>query len=203
MVHTHTAPSSKPRKTLFLRKTPSEGYPAGGPSRRRSAKERQSFTCTAAGSTLTQLTGKLFVSATYVGSEIAHLWDNVDLNPAVWLPGKPVIVTPSTPAQFGQCAALQANCGGSAENFRRLLELANPSAPNVNVYGSITSLDSGATQNYNGLLTNARWQVARNVNVLANWTWSHCIGLPATNISNLGAVYPHQPYQNNGPQEVD
>jgi len=148
-----------------------------------------------------QLTGKLFVSATYVGSEIAHLWDNVDLNPALWLPGKPVIASPSTAAQFGQCAALQANCGGSAENFRRLLELANPSAPNVNVYGSITSLDSGATQNYNGVLANTRWQVARNVNVLANWTWSHCIGLPATNISNLGAVYPHQPYQNNGPQD--
>ena len=34
-----------------------------------------------------------------------------------------------------------------------------------------------------------------------NWTWSHCIGLSATNISNLGAVYPHQPYQNNGPQD--
>jgi hypothetical protein len=148
-----------------------------------------------------QLTGKLIVSATYLGSEIAHLWDNVDLNPALWLPGKPVIVTPSTPAQFGQCAALQANCGGSAENFRRLLELTNPSAPNGDVYGSITSLDSGATQNYNGMLANARWQVARNVNILANWTWSHCIGLPATNISNLGAVYPHQPYQNNGPQD--
>jgi hypothetical protein len=148
-----------------------------------------------------QLTGKLFVSATYVGSEIAHLWDNIDLNPALWLPGKPVIVSPETPAQFGLCAALQANCGGSAENFRRLLELANPSAPNVKDYGSITSLDSGATQNYNGLLTNARWQLARNVNLMANWTWSHCIGLPATNISNLGAVYPHQPYQNNGPQD--
>ena len=148
-----------------------------------------------------QLTGKLFVSATYVGSEIAHLWDNVDLNPALWLPGKPVIVTPSTAAQFGQCASLQANCGGSGENFRRLLELANPSAPNVNDYGSITSLDSGATQNYNGLLTNARYQVSRDINILANWTWSHCIGLPATNVSNLGAVYPHQPYQNNGAQD--
>ncbi len=148
-----------------------------------------------------QLTGKLFVSGTYVGSEIAHLWDNIDLNPALWLPGKPVITTPSSAAQFGQCASLQANCGGIAENFRRVLELANPSAPNVNDYGSITSLDSGATQNYNGLLASARYQLSRNVNLLANWTWSHCIGLPATNLSNLGAVYPHQPYQNNGPQD--
>jgi hypothetical protein len=147
-----------------------------------------------------QMTSRLFVSATYVGSAIAHLWDNVDLNPALWLPGKPVIASPSTGAQFGQCAALQANCGGSAENFRRLLELANPSAPNVRTYGSITSLDAGGTQHYDGLLTNARWQLGQNLNVLGNWTWSHCIGLPATNISNLGAVYPHQPYQNNGPQ---
>jgi hypothetical protein len=111
-----------------------------------------------------------------------------------------VIASPASAAQFGQCAALQANCGGSAENFRRLLEITNPTAPNVNDYGSITSLDSGGTQHYDGLLTNARWRATDNVEFSANWTWSHCIGLPATNISNLGAVYPHQPYQNNGPQ---
>jgi hypothetical protein len=147
-----------------------------------------------------QLTSRLFVSGTYVGTEIAHLWTNVDLNPAIWLPGKPVIASPSTAAQFGQCASLQANCGGSAENFRRLLEITNPGAPNVNTYGSITSLDAGGTQHYNGLLLNTRWQAAQNVSLNANWTWSHCIGLSASNISNLEAVYPHQPYQNNGPQ---
>jgi len=125
----------------------------------------------------------------------------VDLNPAIWLPGKPVIASPSTAAQFGQCAALKANCGGNAENFRRLLALTNPSAPNGSVYGSITSLDAGGTQNYNGLLLNSRYQAGRNVDLGVNWTWSHCIGLSATNISNLAAVYPHQPYQNNGPQD--
>ncbi len=147
-----------------------------------------------------QMSSRLFISATYVGSAIAHLWDNVELNPAIWLPGKPVISSPSTAAQFGQCAALQANCGGTAENFRRLLEISNPAAPAVSDYGSITSLDSGGTQHYEGLLANARWKFSDNLNVSGNWTWSHCIGLPATNISNLGAVYPHQPYQNNGPQ---
>src|SRR5579871_6472273 len=125
-----------------------------------------------------QLTSNLFVSATYVGTEIAHVWTGVDLNPAIWLPGKPVIASPSSAAQFGQCAALQANCGGSAENFRRLLEVTNPTAPNVNDYGSITSLDSGGTQHYNGLLANARWRANDNLNISTNWTWSHCIGLP-------------------------
>lgn len=148
-----------------------------------------------------QITPRLFVSGTYVGTQIAHLWTGVDLNPAIWLPGKPVIASPSTTAQFGQCAALEANCGGSAENFRRLFELTNPTAPNVTSYGSITSLDASGTQHYNGMLLSGRWQAGQNLNLLANWTWSHCIGLPATNISNLAAVYPHQPYQNNGPQD--
>ena len=62
-------------------------------------------------------------------------------------------------------------------------------------------MDAGGTQHYNGLLLNSRWQVGQNVNLGANWTWSHCIGLPATNIANLEAVYPHQPYQNNGTQD--
>lgn len=148
-----------------------------------------------------QVNSKFFVSATYLGSEIAHLWDNVELNPAIWLPGKPVIASPTSAAQFGQCAALQANCGGSAENFRRLLEISNPTAPNVTDLGEITELDSGATQHYDGLLTTARWRFSDTFTAMANWTWSHCIGLSATNISNLGAVYPHQPYQNNGPQD--
>ncbi len=148
-----------------------------------------------------QVTPSLFVSGTYVGTEIAHIWTGVDLNPAIWLPGKPVIASPATPAQFGQCAALEANCGGSAENFRRLLELTNPTAPNVTTYGSITSLDASGTQHYNGLLLNTRWRAGERLNLGANWTWSHCIGLPASNISNLAAVYPHQPYQNNGAQD--
>ena len=144
-----------------------------------------------------QITPRFFVSGTYVGTELAHLWTGVDLNPPIMLPGLPVIASASTPAQIAQCATLQANCS-SNENQRRLLELANPSAGNI--YGSITDLDSSGTQHYNGLLLNTRWRLADNVNLLANWTWSHCIGLPASNIANLEAVYPHQPYQTNGPQ---
>ena len=34
-----------------------------------------------------------------------------------------------------------------------------------------------------------------------NYTWSHCIGFPGTFLTNLSAAYPHQPYQNNGPQD--
>ena len=143
-----------------------------------------------------QVTKSVFVSATYVGSEIAHLWTGVDLNPPQLLPGVPNFLQAFAPAQIALCANLQANCT-SNENQRRLLELTNPSAGNV--YGSLTSLDSSGTQHYDGLLVNARWRVGDNVNLGANWTWSHCIGLPVTTLSNLEATYLNTPYQNNGP----
>jgi hypothetical protein len=143
-----------------------------------------------------QITKNVFLSATYVGSEIAHLWTGVDLNPPQLLPGVPNFLQAFAPAQMALCANLQANCT-SNENQRRLLELTNPSAGNV--YGSLTSLDSSGTQHYDGMLLNARWRVGDNVNLGANWTWSHCIGLPVTILSNLEATYLNTPYQNNGP----
>ncbi len=143
-----------------------------------------------------QVTKNVFVSTTYVGSEIAHLWTGVDLNPPQLLPGVPNFLQAFTPGQIAMCASLQANCT-SNENQRRLLELTNPSAGNA--YGSLTSLDSSGTQHYDGLLLNARWRVGDNVNLGANWTWSHCIGLPVTTIANFAATYLNTPYQNNGP----
>ncbi|MGA2882408.1 MAG: carboxypeptidase regulatory-like domain-containing protein [Bryobacteraceae bacterium] len=143
-----------------------------------------------------QITKSVFFSATYVGSEIAHLWTGVDLNPPQLIPGVPNFLEAFTPAQQALCASLQANCTTN-ENQRRLLELRNPSAGNV--YGSLTSLDSSGTQHYDGLLLNARWRLGDNVNLAGNWTWSHCIGLPATTLANLEATYLNTPYQNNGP----
>jgi len=144
-----------------------------------------------------QITNSVFASATYVGTELAHLWTAVDLNPPLLIPGVPNFLQAFTPAQQAMCASLQANCTTN-ENQRRLLESANPSAGNV--YGSMTSLDSGGTQHYDGLLLNARWQVGQSVNLATNWTWSHCIGLPVTTLNNAGATYVNAPYQNNGPQ---
>jgi hypothetical protein len=143
-----------------------------------------------------QMTKTVFLSATYVGSEIAHLWTGVDLNPPQLLPGVPNFLNAFSPGQIAMCANLQANCT-SNENQRRLLELTNPAAGNA--YGSLTSLDSSGTQHYDGLLVKARWRVGDNVNLDANWTWSHCIGLPVTTIANFEATYLNTPYQNNGP----
>ena len=137
-----------------------------------------------------QVTKSFFLSATYVGTELAHLLTAVDLNPPQLIPGNCVA------GQYG--LTKPGPCSTTAnENQRRLLELTNPSAGNT--YGSLTSLDSSGTQHYDGLLVNARFRLGENVNLAGNWTWSHCIGLPITELNNAGATYLNTPYQNNGP----
>jgi hypothetical protein len=137
-----------------------------------------------------QVTKSFFLSTTYVGTELAHLWTGVDLNPPQFIPGN-CLAGQYGLTKPGPCSTT------SNENQRRLLELTNPSAGNV--YGSLTSLDSSGTQHYDGLLTNARLRLGQNVNLAGNWTWSHCIGLPVTELVNAGATYLNTPYQNNGP----
>ena len=128
-----------------------------------------------------QVTPSWFVSSTYIGTHILHLWGAVELNPAIYVPGN------STAANITQ---------------RRVLNLAHPGQPPLN---SITQYDDGGTQTYDGLLLSTTWRMQKQLTVNANYTWSHCIGLPlpyipATNALNPGANYVHQGYgQNIGP----
>jgi hypothetical protein len=79
---------------------------------------------------------------------------------------------------------------------RRLLNLQNPNRP----LGYLTQYDDGGSQSYHGLLLDTRWR-GNNLNFSANYTWSHCIGLPVDTLLNPGANYPHGPFQNNGPRD--
>ena len=142
-----------------------------------------------------QFTPNLFASATYVGTELNHVWNAIELNPAQLLPGVPSFLVP-TPAQLAQCAALAANCPSNV-NQRRALYLANPAA--AGALGYLTQYDDGGTQNYHGLLLNTSWRLRQTLNLAANYTLSHCIGLPLIALLNPGANYVHQAYQNNGP----
>lgn len=141
-----------------------------------------------------QFTPSFFASATYVGTHLIHTWNAIELNPGRFIPGN---------CQVGQYGlAAPGPCTQSTNvNARRLLQLTNPNAPNVQTLGSITQLDDGGTQRYNGLLLNARLRLRDRLNVDGNYTWSHCIGLPITTLTGFGATYPHAPYQNNGPQD--
>jgi len=135
-----------------------------------------------------QVTTNLFVSANYVGTHIIHMWNAIELNPAQYIPGNCVA------GQYGLVAPGPCSNGGNV-NQRRILNLANPAAN----LGYLTQYDDGGTQGYNGLLLETRWRAGRNVNINANYTWSHCIGLPVITLLNPGANYVHQAYQNNGP----
>jgi hypothetical protein len=50
------------------------------------------------------------------------------------------------------------------------------------VYG----LDSGITSGYNGLVLTAQRRFTRGVSINANYTWSHCIGIPAQGFTTFG-----------------
>jgi len=137
-----------------------------------------------------QMTPDLFLSGTYLGSHIIHIWNALELNPALNLGFGPCTLTTATgPVSYPVCTTA-ANL-----NQRRLLNLANPQA-NI---GYMTQYDDGGTQGYNGLLLDMRWRHGQNLNVSANYTWSHCIGLPTVTLLNPGQNYIHQAYQNNGP----
>jgi len=118
------------------------------------------------------------------------LWAQLELNPAQWLGVGPCTLNTSAgPVSYPICST------AANVNQRRILNLSNPSAN----LGYITAWDDGGTQGYNGMLLDMRWRRGQNFNVNANYTWSHCIGLPSgASNPNPGQNYVHQSYQNNG-----
>jgi hypothetical protein len=138
-----------------------------------------------------QFTPTLFASATYIGTHLIHLWDGLELSPAIYVPGTCKAGEYGLTAP-GLCSTL-ANV-----NQRRLLQLKNPGGAGT-VMGSMDSFDTSGTQSYNGLLLSATYRKG-NTSVSGNYTWSHCNGMPIIGTTNIGSTYEHAPYQNNGPQ---
>ena len=102
-----------------------------------------------------QLSDWLF-SASYLGTQTAHLWTASEANPGVAVPG----------ATTGNIAT------------RRVLSLLNLSQGQY--YGTIATLDDGGTASYQGAVFSAQRRLARNFSVLGNYTLSHCISDPLT-----------------------
>jgi hypothetical protein len=103
-------------------------------------------------------------SASYIGSQTAHLWTVKQLNPAVFL-------------GLGPCTLNGVNyavCSTTANtDQRRVLSLLNPVAGEA--YSFINEVDQGGTASYHGLLLSVQRRAARGVTLNANYTWSHCI----------------------------
>jgi len=130
-----------------------------------------------------QVASRLFVSASYVGTQAIHLWDNIELNPAVFMGLSSCTINTATgPVNYPVCSTT-----GNV-NQRRVLNLQNPqTALNIS---NLTAFDDGATMNYHGMILTTKWQATRNVSFDANYTWSHCIG-----DANVGGSIPN-PGQN-------
>ena len=111
-----------------------------------------------------QFTSRLFASASYVGSQAIHLWDAVELNPAVFQGlGSCTLNTPGGPVTYPVCSTT------GNTNARRVLNLQNP--VKAQYISNLTAFDDGATSNYNGLLLNTAWQATKTVTINANYTW--------------------------------
>ena len=104
------------------------------------------------------------MSATYLGSKTTHIWVGYEANP-----GMPVAVPSNA---LSGCTPGQA-ASTSNTNCRRALYIANPSQGQY--FSNLTSLWDGANAEYNGLLLVAKHRFSNNFNLLANYTWAHCI----------------------------
>jgi len=102
-----------------------------------------------------QIGSDWLASATYLGNNTVHGWTGQAVDPAIYIPGS------STASNVAA---------------RRVLTLQNPSQGAL--YGSISTLDDGATGSYNALLLALNHRLARHFTVLSNYTWSHCISDP-------------------------
>jgi len=127
-----------------------------------------------------QLTGSWFVSATYAGTETAHLWVSYQLNPAVLIPN-----TDGT--ALGTCPrGVTTGCDSTANTQqRRVISLLSPA--NGTYLGPVDQFDSSGTASYNALLLLAHHTLAKKLSIDANYTWSHCIG-DSTQASTVGSA---------------
>ena len=104
------------------------------------------------------------VTANYVGNTVSHLITENQINPAVFL-------------GTGACAingTSYSTCSTTANtNQRRALYLANPTQGQY--FGEVSTIDDGGTESYNALYLQMQKRFSKGLNVLSNYTWSHCI----------------------------
>ena len=109
--------------------------------------------------------------ASYIGNNTIHLWTDQELNPGVYVPGNCVA------GQYG--LTKPGLCSTTATTqARRLLTQLNPSQGPY--YGQLEYLDDGGTASYNALIISGEHRLSSHFSMLANYTWSHCIGDPVT-----------------------
>ncbi|MCL5746260.1 MAG: carboxypeptidase regulatory-like domain-containing protein [Acidobacteria bacterium] len=119
-----------------------------------------------------QVGANWLLSASYLGNKSSHRWINKEINPAVYIPGT---------CGAGPCSTI-ANTAN-----RRFMTLARP-ADGAKV-GRMIETDDGANANYNAMLLSVKRRFHRNLSLLVNYTWSHCISEGFFNSEQSGTSY--------------
>ena len=126
-------------------------------------------------------------SISYLGNKTSHLWIGNETNPAVYIPGT--------------CGSAACSSTGNTQ-ARRVLSLAKPSVGQY--YSNMVIADDGINANYNGLLTSLEHRFAHNYTLLANYTWSKCLGIsPVTSLSGDIMQNPYNVRGDYGPCTYD
>lgn len=127
-----------------------------------------------------QFTNAWFASATYAGTETAHLWVSYQLNPATLVPN-----VDGTP--LGTCPkGVTTGCDSTTNTQqRRVISLLSPA--NGAFLGPVDQFDSSGTASYNALILLLSHRLSHNVSLDANYTYSHCIG-DSTQASTVGGA---------------
>ena len=138
-----------------------------------------------------QLPSEVFLSVQYTGNGTRNAWGTWPMNPAIFVPGtgtstggcmipdgrggtQSLLVAAGTVANLALARTSNQACSTTANtNFRRILALTNSS---VGTYAAdLDTFEAGNNGSYHALVVSVRRQASRNLNVNANYTWSHCI----------------------------
>ena len=127
------------------------------------------------------------LDATYVGSQAAHIWYNRSINYGLFVPGTGdangncFYNGTQTPFTVGAGSACSSNRN---LNDRRRLNMLYPDARGGQSLSFVDQYENGGTQSYHGLLMSVQRRAADGVNIISNYTYSHCYG--DDNISQSG-----------------
>ena len=126
-------------------------------------------------------------SISYLGNKTSHLWLGNETNPAVYIPGN--------------CSGKPCSSTGNTQS-RRVLTIANAKAGQY--YSQMVVADDGISANYNGMLVSLEHRFSRSYTVLANYTWSKCLGIgPVTSLSGGVVQDPNNVRGDYGPCTYD
>ena len=132
--------------------------------------------------------GDWTLDATYIGSQAAHIWYNRSLNYGLFVPGNGDAngqcmynggVAPFT-VKAGKACSTNKNL-----NQRRRLNMLYPDSrgPQQKI-SYVDQYENGGTQSYHGMLLSVQRRALDGVNIIGNYTLSHCWG--DDNISQSG-----------------